>query len=66
MIFHEDPLLAEDSHEIPYLIFLKMKERCGKIYCLFQHVVSDLKECFQPSSLGTQFHRVGLALVYMQ
>ena len=27
MIFHENHLLADDSHEIPYLIFLKL----GKI-----------------------------------
>ena len=28
MIFHENRLLAEDSHEIPYLIFVENWERC--------------------------------------
>ena len=32
MIFHENCLLADDSHEISYLIFYFLnEERCGKI-----------------------------------
>ena len=30
MIFHENRLLAYDSHEISYLIFFENKERCHK------------------------------------
>ena len=36
MIFHENRLLADDSHEISYLIFFKNSERCRKICCLLQ------------------------------
>ena len=32
MIFHENRLLADDSHEISYLIFIENEERCVK-YC---------------------------------
>ena len=30
MIFHENCLLADDSHEISYLIFFENWERCRK------------------------------------
>ena len=30
MIFHENGLLADDSHEISYLIFLKIKKDVAK------------------------------------
>ena len=30
MIFHEDRLLADVSHEISYLVFFENLERCGK------------------------------------
>ena len=33
MIFHENLLLADDSHVISYLIFVENRERCHKI-CL--------------------------------
>ena len=36
MIFHENGLPAEDSHEISCLIFLENKERCRKICRLLQ------------------------------
>ena len=35
MIFHENRLLAEDSHEIPYLIFLKIKKYVAKFVVCF-------------------------------
>ena len=31
MIFHENRLLADDSHEISYLIFLKMRKYVAKL-----------------------------------
>ena len=34
MIFHENHLLADDSHEISYLIFFKNWERCRKLQSL--------------------------------
>ena len=36
MIFHEDHLLADDSHVISYLIFVENWERCLKICRLLQ------------------------------
>ena len=36
MIFHENRLLADDSHEISYLIFVENKEVCRKICRLLQ------------------------------
>ena len=36
IIFHENCLLADDSHVIPYLIFVKNWERCCKICSLLQ------------------------------
>ena len=36
MIFHENRLLADDSHEISYLIFFENWERCPKICRLLQ------------------------------
>ena len=36
MIFHENRLLADDSHEISYLIFFENYKRCHKICCLLQ------------------------------
>ena len=37
MLFHENHLLADDSHEISYLIFPQiMKDRCREIWRLLQ------------------------------
>ena len=36
MIFHENCLLADDSHVISYLIFVENWERCRKICRLLQ------------------------------
>ena len=36
MIFHENRLLADDSHEVCYLIFLEKWERCCENCCLLQ------------------------------
>ena len=36
MIFHENRLLADDSHLISYLIFVENWERCRKICRLLQ------------------------------
>ena len=36
MLFHENRLLADDSHKIPYLIFVKNWGKCRKICRLLQ------------------------------
>ena len=36
MIFHENRLLADNSHEISFLISFENQERCHKICCLLQ------------------------------
>ena len=36
IIFHENRMLADDSHVISYLIFVKNSEKCHKICCLLQ------------------------------
>ena len=36
MIFHDNHLLADDSHEIPFLISFENEERCHKICRLLQ------------------------------
>ena len=52
MIFHENRLLADDSHVISYLIFVKNWGKCGKIYHLgalrVNHLhKSNLQRCTQ-------------------
>ena len=42
MIFHENRLLADDSHEISHLIFVGNWERCRKI-CSVAVVIGALK-----------------------
>ena len=43
MIFHENCLLADDSHEISYLIFFKNLERCRKILSSAAVVIGALR-----------------------
>ena len=33
MIFHENRLLADDSHEISYLIFFQIRKDVAKVVC---------------------------------
>ena len=40
MIFHENRLLADDSREISYLIYLENEKRCRKICRLLQSGVN--------------------------
>ena len=37
MIYYENCLPADNSHEISYLIFLENWERCRKMCCLLQY-----------------------------
>ena len=46
MIFHENRLLADDSHEISYPFFFENKERCRKICCLPAVVIGALRVKF--------------------
>ena len=43
MIFHENRLLADHSHEISYLIFFKNSERCLKNLAFAVVVISALR-----------------------
>ena len=54
MIFHENCLLADNSHEISYLIFFETYERCRKICRLLQ---SRVKFLFQNQRCGGRKHR---------
>ena len=58
MIFHENRLLTDDSHEIPYLIFVENWERCPKICRLLQSSVNimslqsgDVRFCSDTSGI---------------
>ena len=43
MIFHENRLLADDSHVISYLIFVENKEGCRKILSSAAVVIGALR-----------------------
>ena len=42
MVFHENRLLADDSHVISYLIFVENMERCRKICQLLHLMVKNI------------------------
>ena len=43
MIFHENLLLPDDSHEISYLIFFENWERCRKVFLTAAVVIGTLR-----------------------
>ena len=57
MIFHENRLLADDSHVISYLIFVENWERCRKICRLLQLCIGALrvKVCVFEDKIVTLF-----------
>ena len=81
MIFHENCLLADDSHEISYLIFLKIKKDIAKFFVccsrnwrfkgsdemLFRHNVMDRKyECREEGEKRAGLLRVSKTEVLYQ
>ena len=43
MIFHENRLLADDSYEISYLIFSKIKKNVAKFFVCYTVVIGSLR-----------------------
>ena len=64
MLFHENRLLAEDSHEISYLIFVKNWEKMLQNLSSAAVVIGALRDKIV-SFISTSIHRYTLSLAFL-